>query len=381
MNEQTNNDRTFDMVAQDARIGRTARMLDEDQRLTAAQRQDIIQRCQQLIKDTDYTQAAIARELNLSNSTISELLRNRWKGTNGDKHLARIHNWIELTARRDSIIRSREFVKTAVAHEILTVAGVVAETCQMGLIFGPARIGKTFTLRAIEGDQVFGAPVLITVDESTTRPFALCRSICERFDVSRSGTFDVVFRRLTARLKDTKRMLMFDEADLASYPALEMIRHLHDATGCPVLFSGKPKIYEHLGFRQVREAAFSEKLDQMAGRMVIKRDLTERTRGENGEPLYTLEDIRALVRQSGLTLHVSPEALRWMQGRASTLGMGGIGKAMVSLYLAAKVASAKGNAAITVDHLEDAEELTMGSEDAEAVAEAVAEASGMRRVV
>ena len=104
-------------------------------------------------------------------------------------------------------------------------------------------------------------------------------------------------------------------------------------------------------------------------------------RRRSGEPLYRLEDIRALVRQSGLKLHVSPEALRWLQGRASTLGMGGIGKAMVNLYLAAKVAFAKGDGAITVAHLEDAEELTMGSEDAEAVAEAVAEASGMRRVV
>ena len=372
-------DSTFEAVSQESRVGRTARMLNENVRLTPNQRADIIERCKRFITETEYTQSAVARELGLSSTTISEVLRDKWKGTTGDKHLVRIHNWLELAARRDSIVRSREFVKHSVAAEILTVAGVVAETCQIGVIFGPARIGKTFTLKAIEGDQRFGNPVLVTVNESTVRPFSLCRSICEHFEVPTNSTFDVVFRRLTARLAGTKRMLIFDEADLASYPALEMIRQLHDATGCPILFCGKPKIYEHLGFRQIGE--FSESLDQLAGRMAIKRDLTERTRGENGEPLYTREDVRAMVKQSGLKLHVSPDAERWLQGRASTLGFGGVGKAMVSLYLAAKVAYAKGETTITAQHLDAVEDLTMGAEDSERIAEIAAESSGMRRVV
>ena len=54
---------------------------------------------------------------------------------------------------------------------------------------------------------------------------------------------------------------------------------------------------------------------------------------------------------------------------------------MVSLYLAAKVAYAKGDRTITVEHLEDVDDLAMGHEDAERVAEAVVESSGMRRVV
>ena len=119
----------------------------------------------------------------------------------------------------------------------------------------------------------------------------------------------------------------------------------------------------------------------MGGRAVIKRNLTERTRGENGQPLYSRKDIRAMVQQSGLTLHVAPDAEGWLQSRASTLGFGGIGKAMAILYLAAKVAYAQGARTITVENLEDVENLTMGHEDAARIAELVAEALGMRRVV
>ena len=96
--------------------------------------------------------AALARELGVSSTTISEILRNRWKGKTGDRHLACIHNWLELTARREGILHNKQFVTTAVAEEIILVARTVAETGRMGVVFGPSHIGKSFTLEAIEGD-------------------------------------------------------------------------------------------------------------------------------------------------------------------------------------------------------------------------------------
>ena len=48
----------------------------------------------------------------------------------------------------------------------------------------------------------------------------------------------------------------------------------------------------------------------------------------------------------------------------------------------AKVAYAKGETTVTVEHLEDVDDLVMGHEDAKRVAEAIAEADGtMRRAV
>ncbi len=379
MSENTKTDRAFDRIEQETRVARTARMLDENAGLKPNQRADIIQRCLRFVEETDYTQNAIARELGISSTTISEILRDRWKGKTGDKHLARIHNWLELTAHRDTIVRSKQWVETSVASEVLLVAHTVAETCMIGVVYGPARIGKTLTLQAIVDDQRYGSPVLIRVHEAILRPLPLCRTLCETFELSTYGTFDAVFRRLIKRLVGTKRMLIFDEAERLKYKALETIRDLHDESGCPVLLAGKPKLYERLGFRTIGD--FSEVTDQLAGRVVIKRDLTERTRGEHPEPLFSVGDIRKLIRQSSLKLHVSGDAEKWLQARASTLGLGGIGKALVSLYLAAKVAYAKGAATLTVEHLEDVEGLVMGHEDAGRVAEAVADSSGMRRVV
>jgi hypothetical protein len=82
-----------------------------------------------------------------------------------------------------------------------------------------------------------------------------------------------------------------------------------------------------------------------------------------------------------LKLHVSPDAVKWLQMRASTLGTGGLGNALVCLYLSIKLALAQNLDAVTAQQLEDVADLTMGHEDAQRVAEVVAESSGIRRVV
>jgi DNA transposition AAA+ family ATPase len=380
MSDQPNEtDQPFDLLSQEGRVARTARMLNERQKLRPNQRKDICERFKRFIEEHGYTQNAVAREIGISSTTISEVVRQRYSGKTADTHLVKVHNWMELAARRENIVHARTFVETTVAREILQVAGIVAETCKMGVVFGPAQLGKTFTLKAIERDQRFGDPVLIRVDESLLRPFALCRAVASKFELSTSGTFDTVFRRVVTRLQGTKRMLMFDEIERVHYQTLEMIRDLHDQTGCPVLLCGKPAIYAKLGLREVGD--FSEVTDQLAARIVVRRNLTERAQGDNPQPLFSLDDIRKLIKHSDLKLQVSKDAEKWLRGRASILGAGGLGKALVSLYLAYKLAFVKGDDVITVDHLEDVDDLSMGHEDAERIAEVVAESSGMKRVV
>ncbi len=378
-NEANSSDRAFDLLSEESRVARSARMLDENQRLKDGQRKDIAQRVLKFIEEHGLSQKAVAREVGISTTTISEVLRNQYKGKTSDSQLVKLHNWLELACRRENIVHSKKWVETSVAREIIQVCAITAETCKIGVVFGPAQIGKSFTLESIEGDQRFGDPVLIRIDESMLRPFALCRAIAARFELSTNGTFDAVFRRVIQRLSGTKRMLMLDEVERTVYKTLEMIRDLHEQTGCPLLLCGKPTIYAKLGFRAMGD--FSEVTDQLAARVVVRRDLTLRTRGENPEPLFSADDIRRLIKQSELKVHVDPDAVTWLQGRASTLGMGGLGKALVCLYLAYKVAFVKGDSAITAEHLEDVEDLSMGHEDAEVVAEAVAQSSGMRRVV
>ena len=370
---------SFESLAAESQVVRSARYLPEDQPLSDAQRRDITDRCLAFLREHRLTQRQLAREASLNKNVVSNVLRLQYSGPTADTCLVRLNNWLELAARRYGLIGSKRFVETAVARDILAVLSIVAETCAMGVVFGPARLGKSFTLEAIENDQRFGCPVLLRVDEARTRPFALCRDLAGKFKLSVRGTFDVVFGRVAARLKGTRRTLIWDEVDRVQYAGLEFIRDVHDVTGCPVLLCGKPVIYDRLGFREA--GGFKAITDQLAGRIVICRDLLERTQGEHPEPLYSLADIRALIGQAGLQLRVSPDAERWLQDRAGTLGQGGIGKVLIWLYLAAKLAFVQGDDVLTSEHLEAVVDLALGREDAARGAAMVAAGSGMRRAM
>lgn len=386
MSEPTNqnSERAFELVAEEQRIIRTARMLDEKTKLDENQRKEISERFVRFLKDYPaYNQRAVGQELGISPSSLSEIVRNQWKATNRDAHLIRINNWMELAARRENIVGNRDFVETSVAGEIISVAGIVSETMCIGVVFGPARIGKSMTLKAIEGNIAFGDPVLIEVDGSCKHPLPLCREVASRFpdiELRQHETYNTIFRKLVDRLKGTKRMLMFDEVDLATYSSLEMIRRLHDKTGCPILLSGKPTIYEKLGFRRMGD--YAEVTDQLTGRVVLRRDLTERTRDKNNpQPLFSLEDIRKFIKKAKFQIRVTPDAEKWLQDRACGLGLGGIGTAIVCLYLAYKAAYTNGDEEITAEHLEDVDDLVMGREDAARVSELATKTRDIRRVV
>jgi hypothetical protein len=149
---------------------------------------------------------------------------------------------------------------------------------------------------------------------------------------------------------------------------------------------GKPKIFAKLGLRQIGD--FSEVTDPLSSRIIMHRDLTLRTRGKKLQPLFSLDDIRKLIHRGDVKLHVAPDAVKWLQARDSTLGTGGLGRALACFYsfaaqgmLACKVAFVQNEDTITAQNLEDVTDMTMGDEDAQRVAKVVAESSGIRRVV
>jgi len=362
-------------------------MIAENEPITSARKAEIRGLVNSYIEKHGISQSTVARECAASKGTVSEVLRGVYgvkKKTGGKpcddtEYLRRLNNWMELHARRQNIIQNAEFVETTVAREIVTVAEIVSETCKMGVVYGHAQIGKSFTLKALAGSDRLGSPVLFRIDQSQRTPKALCRMVCARFELPTEGTFDTLSRRLVKQLDGTKRMLMFDEAERCTYQALEWIRDLHDQTGCPVLLCGKPDIYSRLGFREI--GGYRKVVDQLSNRIIIRRDLTERTRTDpkNPQPLFTIEDVRKLIAVAKLGIRVSSEAVQWLQKRMSCVGLGGVGMAKILLYLGLRYAASVKADAITVEVLEEVEKMTLGDEDAKR-AEGVADDPATKKI-
>ena len=350
-------------------------MLSSNDQLSANAARTIYDRFFKYLEKNRIPARNVKREIGITKNQVyclKDTIKTDPISENARQILIKANNWIERNSRQQNVLHNTTCVETSVVKEIIQVVGIVRDTLGIGVIYGPSHIGKTFALKSIADNDQLGNPVYFRVSDARCRAPAVCRQISRHFGVRTKGSYDATYQKLVDRLVDTRHILVFDEAERLHYRALEGLRDLHDETGCGIILCGKPKIYDMLRFRDVGD--FREVMDQLASRVTIMRDLTERTRREhNPEPLFTADDIKALIGAAQLEFKVTAGGVRWLQTRASTLALGGIGKTLTYLYLASRYVSGSKNLdAIDENVLSEIERHLIGPEDAEFVGDYVA---------
>lgn len=89
--------------------------------------------------------------------------------------------------------------------------------------------------------------VLGFVATKTTRRIAeVMRKLATAAKVSAMGSLNDLFESVSDRLRDSGRLIVVDEAENLPLRALEIIRRLHDETGCGLVLSGMPRLVANL---------------------------------------------------------------------------------------------------------------------------------------
>jgi hypothetical protein len=124
------------------------------------------------------------------------------------------------------------------------------------------------------------------------------------------------FGELRKALTGTHRLLLVDEAENLSLAAFNGLRQLHDVSGCPLVFAGRPLVWTKIQ-DTTRDARIGGSLLR---RMVIVRDLTARTRlpnGKGGQPLHSVaEVVEILARQK---VRIARSAEGWITALANVV--------------------------------------------------------------
>ncbi len=74
----------------------------------------------------------------------------------------------------------------------------------------------------------------------------LMRKLATAAKVSAMGSLNDLFESVSDRLRDSDRLIVVDEAENLPLRALEIIRRLHDETGCGLVLSGMPRLVANL---------------------------------------------------------------------------------------------------------------------------------------
>lgn len=347
----------------DARILGEQRMLRDTDPLTEELVQAVLQRLEAYLARTKRSAESAARSMGLSASTFSQVTSGSY-AADAEKHVRAIDKWLEQQLLREKAPKPPGFVKTGVAEQIYGVVRWGMNTSSIVCITGPNGAGKSITLQAIRAETP-GA-IYYSIDTSGRRPRAVLEGLAGALRLAGMKVSTAqLFQQIADVLKDTGRLIIIDEvhklAGRTNDDALHVLRDLHDATGCPMVWAGNGKIASYI---RANKTDGNDPLDQVFGRIAWWLDLTEQAAGgsDDGTRLYTVEDIQRVFAASKIRL--TPDATRYLTDVANDPSMGCLRTAKNLVAMAEAVAKGQ---PITAAMLRDIQRQRLGRRVAESV--------------
>lgn len=192
------------------------------------------------------SQSQLARAVTVAPAAINMYLGKKYQKYGGNLNTieAKIRDYLERVAANSARAQLHQvFVPTKTARRIHEVMNDVHHDCEVAVIYGQAGLGKTMAVR--EYCRENPTAILIETNPSYTAQ-VLMRKIAAAVRVPTSGTLNEVFEAVAERLRDSKRLLVMDEAENLPLRALELLRRLHDETDIGLVLSGMPRLIVNL---------------------------------------------------------------------------------------------------------------------------------------
>lgn len=282
------------------------------------------------IQQEKKSQAQVSKELGISKSALSMFLNSSYSGDN-DEIASRVEQYLDMGTARQALAREPDICLTmGNTKKILEMVHITHVARDILLLYGPAGCGKTTALKHYS-ENTNGA-IYVEADVTTNSPRSILSLLMEAMGDTSTAATAAMMRQLVAKLKDTGRLIIIDEAQHLTPKSFDCLRALNDKAGVGIVYSGNSSILKRMYGRM------EEDFDQVHSRTGFHCSINNK---------YRLEDIQKLF-----TKHLmSAECLQFLHKISQRKG--GL-RLMVKQYkLAANVATALGQE-LAVYHFEEA---------------------------
>jgi DNA transposition AAA+ family ATPase len=259
--------------------------------------------------DDGLTLNTAGQALNYDKTTIWRILKGTYEG-NWDNVVSRITSYRKLTAQRENI-QKNEFVENRFTKLIGNALTYALANSSITLIVGDSRFGKTTTARWWRDGNNHGRSVLVTAPAyGGTR--GLLNEIAHACGYNTNkGALDL--HQLVLKAFNRNRILIVDEAHRlmpgdkrVSPVSLEMLRDIHDRTGCALALIATARFQDQL-------AKSNYMFEQLIGRIGMPVRLPREIKPEDFLPI-----VRQYVKRPGDKV---TDALALVVNEAGRLGV------------------------------------------------------------
>lgn len=236
--------------------------------------QSMREKLMEYMSKTGISQRRTAKELNVSESTVSLFLNGSYQGNN--QELAKsIEQYLSLGAARESLAKRPETcLKVSNLVDIERRARAAHLYGNIVLLYGPAGCGKTTALQHYT--RANNGVVYVEADVTINSPRCILKLILNALGEDAKGSTADIMQCILAKLTNTKRLLIIDEAQHLTEKSFDAVRAINDKAHIGIVYAGNPSILKRMYGRQ------AEEFDQVYSRIVYKCKLS------NG---FSMEDI------------------------------------------------------------------------------------------
>lgn len=216
-------------------------------------------RLRQFMQNNQVSQGQVSKGADVSHTAISQWLQNKYVG-NVDNIEHKIAAYLERELGKQTIdALERVLANTATTKRILNLLSSVHLACEDGLLYGNAGMGKTTALRYYAAQH----PDVVLIEAMPTyTPAVVLKTIAKKIGVSVSGSLNDMNEAILAKLNDSGRMIIVDEAENLSTKSLEILRRLHDIAGVGLVLAGMPRLLSNLMGRHGELAQLHSRIGQ-----------------------------------------------------------------------------------------------------------------------
>ena len=223
-----------------------------------------VERIRQQLADymtaTGKTQSKIAKELEVSDSTLSLFRSSTYTGNN-EEIAMRLEQLLRIGNSRQLLPRPPEFdAKLPVTRDILNTVEHIHISKEIGLIYGRSGTGKTTALKHYTSLNS-GTVVYVQANITSKSVRGILKLILKTISKNIKGSCSDYSDYLVDYFLSTQKLLLIDEAQHLSIDALQAIRNINELAEVGVILAGNPSIYDNLN------GANEEALDQLNSRI------------------------------------------------------------------------------------------------------------------
>jgi hypothetical protein len=136
-----------------------------------------------------------------------------------------------------------DFIETKNSKTIFEICEMVRIEKEIGIITGRAGIGKTYSLKEYARHR---QDILIIEADITFTPKVMIKEICTHLGIITGLSLHDMFEGLVEKMKTMDIMLIIDEAEHLPVRGIDILRRIHDRTGCGILICGLPQLLMRL---------------------------------------------------------------------------------------------------------------------------------------